>query len=564
MKWSIRKKVNIVIFTCILLLACILGGVNYYVTKKNLLESANEKLMSDVQLSYYALDSSIPGDWDIIDGNLYKGSVNMVENYEVADQISDLTNGNVMSIFQNDTRISTTIIENEERALGTKVSDAVAEVVLNNKERFLGTATVLGDPFQAAYDPIFNKNGEVIGIWAVAVPTAPYTKIATASAIENIVISLVIAIVITIIIGFIMQRLIVTPINVLRNNANELANLNLKVDLLKARGNDEIADLAVAFHNMKERLTETVTNVAQNANEIASSSLALAESSQQTNEASSQIATTMNDVAAGITTQAEKAEHIVNMMRNTISQVDSSLLSAEESFNNAKESTHIALEGEAAISKAIQHLGTVTETVSYATDSIQKLGMRSEEIGGIITVITDISDQTNLLALNAAIEAARAGEHGKGFAVVASEVRVLAEQSKEAAQQITELIKDIQAETAVTVRTMESNLSAVEEQVVIINQGGDALKEIVEKTSITETGVAQMKDAFTTVNTNSHNVQDAIYDISGIIELSAAASEEIAAASEEQYATVAEMAESTAHLATIADRLREEVNKFQL
>ncbi|WP_107943601.1 methyl-accepting chemotaxis protein [Metasolibacillus sp. FSL H7-0170] len=563
MKWSIRNKVNIVIFSCILLLACILGAVNYYVTKKNLLESANEKLVSDVQLSYYSLDSSIPGDWDIVNGSLYKGSVSMEENYEVPDQIGELTNGNAMSIFLHDTRVSTNIIENGERALGTKVSDAVADVVLNKKERFLGTATVLGEPFQAAYDPIFNKNGEVIGIWAVAVPTAPYTKIAATSAIENIVISLVVAVIITIVIGFIMQRLIVTPINILRNNANELANLNLKVDLLKAKGNDEIADLAMAFSNMKERLTDTVTNVAQNANEIANSSLALAESSQQTNEASSQIATTMNEVAAGITTQSEQAEQIVSMMRDTINQVENSLTSAEQSLANAHESTVIAHEGEAAISKAIQHLSTVTETVSYATDSIQKLGMRSEEIGGIITVITDISEQTNLLALNAAIEAARAGEHGKGFAVVASEVRILAEQSKEAAQQITELIKDIQAETAVTVRTMESNLSAVEEQVVIINKGGEALKDIVEKTSTTETGVAQMKNAFANVNTNSHNVQDAIYNISGIIEESAAASEEIAAASEEQYATVAEMAESTANLATIADRLRDEVNKFQ-
>ncbi|WP_042478791.1 methyl-accepting chemotaxis protein [Bacillus ndiopicus] len=564
MKWSIRNKVNIVIFTCILLLAGILGGVNYYVTKKNLLESANEKLVSDVQLSYYALDSSIPGDWDIVNGSLYKGSVSMVENYPIPDQISELTNGNVMSIFQHDTRISTTIIENGERALGTKVSDAVAAVVLDKKERFLGTATVLGEPFQAAYDPIFNKNGEVIGIWAVAVPTAPYTKIAATSAIENIVISLVVAIIITVVIGFIMQRLIVTPINILRNNANELANLNLKVNLLKAKGNDEIADLALAFGNMKERLTETVTNVAQNANEIASSSLALAESSQQTNEAASQIATTMNDVSVGITTQAEQAEQIVSMMHDTINLVENSLTNAEQSLINAQESTEIANEGEAAISKAIQHLSTVTETVSYATDSIQKLGMRSEEIGGIITVITDISEQTNLLALNAAIEAARAGEHGKGFAVVASEVRILAEQSKEAAQQITELIKDIQAETAVTVRTMESNLSAVEEQVVIINKGGEALKEIVDKANTTEAGVAQMKNAFANVNKTSHNVQDAIHNISGIIEESAAASEEIAAASEEQYATVAEMAENTANLATIADRLREEVNKFQI
>src|SRR5690606_6708255 len=139
----------------------------------------------------------------------------------------------------------------------------------------------------------------------------------------------------------------------------------------------------------------------------------------------------------------------------------------------------------------------------------------------------------------------------------------LAEQSTAAAQQITHLITDIQAETSVTVRTMESNLTAVEEQVIIINKGGEALKYIVEIVGVTESGVGQMKDAFFNVNTNSQHVQDAISTISAIIEESAASTEQAAASSEEQYATVAEIADNTTTLAEVADRLREEVNKFK-
>lgn len=68
-------------------------------------------------------------------------------------------------------------------------------------------------------------------------------------------------------------------------------------------------------------------------------------------------------------------------------------------LTSAIESSKIARKGEEAINEAIKHLSAVTQTVSYATDSIQKLGKRSEEIGGIITVITGIAEQTNLLAL---------------------------------------------------------------------------------------------------------------------------------------------------------------------
>lgn len=564
MKWTIGKKINVVILLAILLLSGILSGLNYNATKGNLLKAAEAKLISDLTLSLELLEISVPGDWSITNGSLHKGKMDMYEAYAIPDQLGELTDGNTMSIFQGDTRIATNIIENGERRLGTQVAAEVGDVVLGKKERFLGTADVLGKPFQAAYDPILDKDGEVIGIIAVAVPTAPYIKIATSSAMQTIVISLVLALLIILIVSFIIQRMLIKPINRLRDNANELADLNLNVELYEAKGTDEIAELSVAFRNMKEQLTETMQNVARNANEIAHSSVALAESSQQTNETASQIASTMNEIASGVTNQSEQAERIAGMMRDTIVEVEGNLGNVEQSLKNAQESTVIAHEGEQSISKAISHLGTVTETVSYATDSIQKLGMRSEEIGGIITVITAISEQTNLLALNAAIEAARAGEHGKGFAVVAAEVRKLAEQSTGAAQQITDLITDIQAETSVTVRTMESNLTAVEEQVVIINQGGEALKLIVEKVSVTEAGVVHIKDAFSAVNSNSLTVQDAIQNISAIIEESAAATEQIAASSEEQYATVAEIADNTTSLAEVADRLREEVNKFRM
>ncbi|QGG50589.1 methyl-accepting chemotaxis protein [Lysinibacillus pakistanensis] len=563
MRVSIRKKISLLIFSCILLLTSLLAGINYYVAKKNLLESANTKLLSDIQVSYEYLNAKFPGDWSIKNNQLYKGDVNMVENFEIADKVGELTNGNAVSIFQKDTRISTNIVENGQRALNTKVSDEVATVVLGEKKRFIGSASVLGSMHQGAYDPILDSKGDVIGVWATAVPTAPYISIATKSALENIAVSLGIAILLIVGISWFLQRQIINPINILSSNAQELADLNLNVKLLNPKGKDEIADLAQAFSNMKDRLTEMITIVAGSANQIANSSHSLAESSHQTSEASNQIALTMNEIAVGTTTQSDQAEQIVSMMQKTIEEVSSSLQKAEMTLTSAIESSKIARKGEEAINEAIKHLSAVTQTVSYATDSIQKLGKRSEEIGGIITVITGIAEQTNLLALNAAIEAARAGDQGKGFAVVASEVRQLAEQSSLASGQITNLINDIQAETSVTVRTMESNLLAVEEQVTIINKGGTALKEIVEKVVETEKGVEQMKSAFSHVNDNSLGVQQAIHDISRIIEDAAAATEEIAATSEEQYATVAEITQNSDELATIADKLQNEVNKFK-
>lgn len=97
---------------------------------------------------------------------------------------------------------------------------------------------------------------------------------------------------------------------------------------------------------------------------------------------------------------------------------------------------------------------TQMESAGYPVAQLEK---QAESIGNIIKTVVRIADQTNLLALNAAIEAARAGEHGKGFAVVADEVRVLAETSEKAANDIREVVNNIQQEVKVVVNAINES-----------------------------------------------------------------------------------------------------------
>ncbi len=96
---------------------------------------------------------------------------------------------------------------------------------------------------------------------------------------------------------------------------------------------------------------------------------------------------------------------------------------------------------------ATASLNDARTRIEEAATAITALAARSEQVGGIVEAIQEISSQTNLLALNAAIEAARAGESGKGFAVVAEEVRRLAERAAQSAADAGVIIAGIQAET---------------------------------------------------------------------------------------------------------------------
>ena len=147
------------------------------------------------------------------------------------------------------------------------------------------------------------------------------------------------------------------------------------------------------------------------------------------------ISTAAREIAAGNSALSERSERQAAHLQETAASMEELTATVRQNADHAQQASTLAASTQQAANQGDQAMQRVVDTM-------QAIQAASKRIGDITGVIDGIAFQTNILALNAAVEAARAGEQGRGFAVVASEVRVLAQRSAAAAQEIKGLIDE--------------------------------------------------------------------------------------------------------------------------
>lgn len=432
-------------------------------------------------------------------------------------------------------------------------------------------------------NPVGNKNGEKLMedmdatasvtvknldqihniLWEDMNKSNNYAKLGFQSTLYKIYLSIIISFAIILGILYIFRIYIIKPINNLIVEVNILAEGNLTKDIT-IKNNDEVGDLANSFNKMVKNLREIISKVASVSQRVAASSEELSASSEETTAATEQVANTIQQLASGANSQAEEVEGtstIINQMSAGIQQISANTQSVSQASINVSD---IAGQGSKEAENAVSKIERIKDVTAETAEVVKLLGQESEQIGQIVDVIKGIADQTNLLALNAAIEAARAGEQGRGFAVVAEEVRKLAEQSSVSAQQIAELIGNIQKETNRAVEVMDVGTREVAEGVVIVNKAGNSFNVILKEVNKVVEQIQQVSAATQQMAAGSNEVVKSIDSIAAIAQQTAASSQEVSAAAEEQTASMEEVARSAQDLAMLAEELQKSVSRFKL
>ena len=329
-------------------------------------------------------------------------------------------------------------------------------------------------------------------------------------------------------------------------------------------GADEIGLLSRECNSLVTSLADIASEARGSAEAVTGAAAQLSASSEEINSSTMEISSSVQQIAHGAELQSRKVEETSAAMEVITSNITAVSQQAEEASRTSDEAARFALEGEQSTGEAIDKIVEIQQAIETLAGSVEVLGKRSIEIGNIVDVITSIAEQTNLLSLNAAIEAARAGESGRGFSVVADEVRKLADGSGKAAEQIGELIKEVQEETAKAVKYMEIGTREVAQGTQVVTRSGESLRLITDAVSRTAMLAEQIAHATAEQSSRSASVDKAMHDIAAVVEENAASAQETAAAAEEQTACMQEVSASAQELAEMARRLEDSVRTFKV
>jgi methyl-accepting chemotaxis protein len=368
-------------------------------------------------------------------------------------------------------------------------------------------------------------------------------------------------------VGVYTGRRISRPVKVLTGEMNRMADYDFTATdtvnpLVLYR--DEIGRMAESMVKMKTQISQLLSSIrdasielSSSSNELSASTVSFSQNAQSQAASAEEITASMEELSAGMDNIASGADVQYDSLQKLLT-VHAALSESIEGMDRVIEETKkltMRITDDARSGEA---------SIRNMSESMGKIFKSSDDIRGIITIISEISDKINLLSLNAAIEAARAGDAGKGFAVVADEVSKLADQTAASIKEIENIIRVNADEIGIARRDVENSILTTSKIIEGVTEVDSMMRRILEF-------MQGQRDASATANGEVGNVMIHSEEIkSSTAEQKIAAGEVVTSIStiNESAQAIAggseELAGNAEGLAGLAEKLNQSTSVFKI
>lgn len=520
------------------------------ITISNTVKSATkDKLVTAARglRQHYAWDSN----------NLEEG---IEREYVIVDAYQDVDVD--LTLFIDNIRFMSSIKDaSGNRIEATPASDEVWSVVKQGKDYYTEDLVINGTDYFAYYTPILAADGTVSGMAFAGETVEALNRALTKVLVSTLVIS-VLSIILFIIIVLLVSHIVTKPLGKVTQAIVNVASGDLHSRSENKSILTETRALINAAVDLRDRLSAVVIKTSSVASSLATSIEEVSVSAEGASANSEQISQAMEDLAQGATAIADSVQDmseqvsqltkVINVLDEDINVLTTSSIDIKDANTSATEYMNKLSD---ASNKSVAAVNNIEEQIletNTAIDGIEKA----------VHMITDIATQTNLLALNASIEAARAGEAGRGFAVVAQEINTLAAQSASSADDIADIVKNIQNRSELTVKSSNQMKSIISEEQQYIE---DTLTKFTALSTSVDKSLAVIKDLAVTAKDlykTRSVVESNVSDLSSISEENAASNEEVSASVTSISESIIDIARNSSKINNMSKELTEAISYF--